>query len=81
MRLKLSQPSLAGVGTGAELGNKELKEEVLEMKKENEKLQAQSVEDAMDLADISNTNEDLVSIVTRGSTLDDVEESTDSSVV
>ena len=61
--------------------NKELKEEVLEMKKENEKLQAQSVEDAMDLADISNTNEDLVSIVTRGSTLDDVEESTDSSVV
>ena len=61
--------------------NKELKEEVLEMKKENEKLQAQSVEDAMDLADISSTNEDLVSMVTRGSTLDDEKESIDSSVV
>ena len=61
--------------------NKELKEEVLEMKKENEKLQAQSVKDAIDLADISSTNEDLVSMVTRGSTLDDEKESTDSSVV
>jgi len=61
--------------------NDELKEEVLEMKKENEKLQAQSVKDAMDIANISSTNEDLVSMVTRNSTLDNVKESTGKSVL
>ena len=60
--------------------NDDLKKEVLEMKKENEKLQAQSVKDAMDIADISSTNDSLISMVTRRTTLDEVEESTDGSV-
>ena len=61
--------------------NDDLKEEVVEMKKENEKLQAQSVKDAMDIADISSTNDSLISMVTRRTTLDEVEESTDGSVI
>ena len=61
--------------------NDDLKEEVLEMKKENERLQAQSVKDAMDIADISSTNDSLVSMVTRRTTLDEVEEPTDGSVI
>ena len=59
--------------------NDDLKEEVVEMKKENEKLQAQSVKDAMDIADISSTNDSLISMVTRRTTLD--EEPSDGSVI
>ena len=52
--------------------NKDLKLDILDLKKHNEKLNEKSVEDSLDIADISQQNEELVKMVTKGSTLDEV---------
>ena len=61
--------------------NKELKQDVLDLKKQNEDLNEKSVEDSLDIADISQQNGELIKMVTKGSTLDDVVNSMDVSVV
>ena len=61
--------------------NKELKQDVLDLKKQNEDLNEKSVEDSLDIADISQQNEELIKMVTKGSTLDDVVNTMEVSVV
>ena len=51
--------------------NEELKQDILDLKKQNENLNEKSVEDSLDMADISKQNEDLIKMVTNGSTLDE----------
>ena len=52
--------------------NKDLKEENLDLKKQNEDLNGKSIEDSLDMADISKKNEELIKMVTNGSTLDEI---------
>ena len=52
--------------------NKDLKQENLNLKRQNEDLNEKSVEDSLDIADISQQNEELIKMVTKGSTLDEV---------
>ena len=55
--------------------NADLRQENVDLKKQNEKLNVQSVEDSLEIADISQQNEELVKMVTKGSTLDEGENS------
>ena len=57
--------------------NADLRQENVDLKKQNEKLNVQSVEDSLEIADISQQNEELVKMVTKGSTLDEGENSTE----
>ena len=61
--------------------NEDLKLDILDLKRQNEKLNEKSVEDSLDMADISQQNEKLVKMVAKGSTLDEVANSTEVPVV
>ena len=61
--------------------NEDLKLDILDLKRQNEKLNEKSVEDSLDMAEISQQNEKLVKMVAKGSTLDEVANSTEVPVV
>ena len=61
--------------------NKDLKQENLNLKRQNEDLNEKSVEDSLDMADIAQQNDELIKMVTKGSTLDEVDYNTDVPVV
>ena len=61
--------------------NEELKLDNLDLKKQNEELNHQSVEDSLEMADISEQNEKLVKMVTQRSTLDEIEDTTKESAL
>merc|ERR1712015_139266 len=57
--------------------NKDLKKDNLDLKKQNEDLNGKSVEDSLEMADISQKNDELIKMLTKGSTLDEISNSSE----